>query len=137
MIADLEKITSNYLRTHPTVTPLGTRLVGKTPTQDSGGTTGSWVRVTQLDARDQTRGAPDHLIAYLLQFDCYAGSTGGQPEATSLARTVRAALAAMPGTRDTVVVTSVRFTGHIRLPDTDFSPSRERVVLTAEIRAHT
>jgi hypothetical protein len=136
MIPDLEKVVSNYLRSHTSVTPLGTRFVGKTPTQSSGGTDDSWVRVTQLDARDAT-GDLEHLIVYLLQFDVYASGTGGQPEASTNARTVRAALADLRGsTHDGVTFARVRFTSMARVPDNDFAPARERVILTAEIRAH-
>lgn len=142
MIQDLERIVSDYLRELPAVATLSTRIVGKTPTRDTRGTRDSWVRVTQLAAPDVTGGAPDHLIAYVLQFDCYAGDDEGggphgQPEATQLGRTVRVALREMEATtQDGVVVTEVRITGHLRSPDPEFQPARERVIVTAEIRAH-
>lgn len=138
MIADLEKIASDYLRTHTAVAALSTRFVGKTPTEDTGGTHDAWVRVAQLAAPNVTRGPAEHLVAYLLQLDVYASDDGGQPEANTHARTIRAALHDdFPGQRTGAVVTNVRFTGHLRLPDTEFKPARERVVLTVEIRAHS
>lgn len=136
MIADLEKIANDYLRTHTAVAELDTRFVGKTPTND--GTDEPWVRVQQLDARKRGRARPEHLVSYLLQLDVYAGDEGGQPEANTHARTIRAALHDdFPGIRPGIVVTSVEFTGHIRNPDTAFTPARERVTLTVEIVAHT
>ncbi len=49
-------------------------------------------------------------------------------------RTARAVLHALAGTTtDGVVVTRVRFTGHLRAPDTALEPARERVVLTAQL----
>lgn len=132
MIADLEKIAADYLRDHPAVHALTTRVVSKTPET----TATSWVRTTTLDARDEARSNLDHLITFLLQLDCYAGATGGKPEASHLARTVRSALKGMPGSHDGAVVSRVAFTGHIRIPDTAIEPARERFILTALITAH-
>lgn len=132
MIPNIEKIAGDYLRGHPDVAALGARVVGKPPSQ----TESPWVQLRQLDASDAPTSRAEHLINYLLQADCYAGKEGGQPEAVLLARTVRAALHAMPGVRDGVVITSARFTGMARIPDTDFESARERVVLTATIHAH-
>lgn len=132
MIADLEKIAADYLRAHTAVTALTTRVVSKTPET----TAAAWVRTTTLDARDEARSNLDHLITYLLQFDCYAGVTGGKPEASALARTVRAALKDMTGSHDGAVITRVAFTGHIRIPDTALEPARERLIITAQITAH-
>jgi hypothetical protein len=133
LIPDCEKLTSDYLRTHAEVSTLTSRIVGKTPSD----TSDPWVRVTQLDASNQTLSRPEHLIEYLIQFDCYAGVDGGQPEAKTLASTVREALADMPGaTYDGAVCTNARFTGMARIPDTDFEPARERVILDATIWMH-
>lgn len=133
MIADLEKVAADYLRANAAVRALTTRVVSKTPDTTSAG----WVRTTTLDARDEARSGLDHNITYLLQFDCYAGATGGKPEASALARTVRAALQAMPGVRDGVVVSRVAFTGHIRIPDTALEPARERFIVSAQVTAHS
>lgn len=123
-IPDLERIASDHLRAR------SVRAVGKTPdVRDA-----AWVRVTQLDASQN--GSPDHLVSFLLQFDCYAGETGGQPEAVQLGRTVRALLGDLPGVHGTDVVTGVEITTHARVADTDLEPARERVIVTAEIWAH-
>lgn len=139
MIPDIEKVAGSYLRADSAVAAIvGRRIVGKTPSSVGE----AWVRVTQLDARDAPDSRAEHLINYLLQFDCFAGyeppddAGHGQPEANLLARTVRDALWDMPGVHDDTVVTSVRFTGMTRIPDTDFEPARERVILTASIHAH-
>lgn len=136
MIVDIEKLTSKYLRADPDIIAIGTRIRAVTPAAQSGGTAEPWTRLTMLDAQSATRSRADHLIDYMVQADVYAGSTGGQPEALTHARTVREVLHRMPGLHPDGVVTSVRFTGMIRLPDGDFEPARERVVITAEIIAH-
>lgn len=130
-IVDGEKLLSNYLRTHPDVSGLTARLVGKTPDD----TSTAWVKVQQLNAQDM---APplDHLTRFVLQLDCYAGGTGGQPEANRLARVARAAIRDLPGIHAEGTVTGVGFTGHARIPDVDFDPPRERVVVTAVVYAH-
>jgi hypothetical protein len=132
LIPDGERLVSNYLREHTDVSAIATRVVGKPPPSFED----PWVQVTLLDAANQANSQPEHLINYLIQCDCYAGEDGGQPEAKLLAFTVRAALDAMPGTHDDVVVSSVRFTGMARVPDPDHSPTRERVILTAIVWAY-
>lgn len=126
MMLDGEKLVAGYLRDD------GLRVVGKTP--DSTAT--AWVRLTQLDARDLSE-PKDHLVSYLLQLDCYAGKTGGQPEANTLGLAVRAALRDLPeAVLDDAVVAEARIVGHARIPDTEFTPARERVVVTVDVRAH-
>lgn len=133
MIPDIERIVGDYLRGHDAVAALiGRRVVGKTPeTTDT-----AWVRLTVLNAPSLPSSPVDHLIAFLAQLDCYAGKTGGQPEAILIGRTVRAALDAMAGQFAGAVVTAVRFTGMQRLPDEAWTPTRERMILTATIYAH-
>lgn len=135
VIPDGEKVFGGYLRTHPDITALGARIVGQTPKT----TTDPWVRLTQLDATSVR--SLERLIVYMVQLDCYAGKAGvdgsQQAQASLIVRTVRAALHAMPDTAlDGMVVTSVRFIGMPRIPDSDFEPARERYVLTALIHAH-
>ncbi len=132
MIPDAEKTISSYLRDHPDVSALSTRIVGKTPPA----TAEPWVRVTELDAPAAAASRADHLISFLVQLDVYAGATGGQPEAKTHARTIRAALHAMPGVHDETVVTQVRVIGWLRAPDPDFEPARDRVIITASVIAH-
>ena len=130
-IPDLEKVASDYLRTYAALVSLGARVVGKSPSN----TDAPWVRVTQLDASSDHRS--DHLVDYLLQLDCYAGRTGGQPEANSLGRSVRKALVEMPDASHSAEVSGVMITGHARVPDTDVDePARERVVISAVVWAH-
>lgn len=120
---DVEKVVSDYLRTHADIVALNTRIVGKTP--DSKST--SWVRVTKLDAPQVNQ--PDWLRAFLVQCDCYAGATGGQPEANLLCRTVEAVLGALPNA-------GVRILGGPRGLDTDLEPARDRAITTAHIWLH-
>jgi hypothetical protein len=123
MVPDTERIVSDYLRTHADITALSTRIVGKTPDNKST----SWVRVTELSAPQVNQ--PDHLIEAMIQFDCYAGATGGQPEANTLARTVRAVLGTLPNA-------GVRILGGPRGVDTDLEPARDYKILTALVWVH-
>lgn len=132
LIPDAEKVTSYYLRQHPAVVALDARIVGKTPSS----TAAPWVRVTQLDASQDDTSQFDHLVEFYLQLDCYAGATGGQPEASLLARTVRAAVIDMPGEHDDCIVTRARISGAARVPDQALEPARERVIVTAIVTAH-
>lgn len=138
MIQRAEAILTAYLNADSAITALDARVAGATP----GSQSRPWVRVTQLDATDDRVSNVEHLIDYLLQFDCYAGKDAtdahvGQTEALNLAIAVRVALKAAQGTTlDDVVISSVRFTGMPRIPDTDLEPARERYVLTASIHLH-
>lgn len=132
MIADGERIVSDYLRSHADVDALGTRIVGKTPSSLSA----SWVRVTQLDASNAPNSIPEHLISYLLQIDCYASASGGQREANLLGRTVRGALQEMPGVHDGITVSAVITTNDHRTQDTDLEPARDCRILTVEVYLH-
>jgi hypothetical protein len=133
LIPNVEKIAADYLREHPDIAALCDRVVSKTPDEQAE----PWIRYTQLTAGQERGAVADRLVDAMVQFDCYAGAEGGQPEAALLGRTVRAVLQAMPGIRDEVVVSACRILGHARIPDTDFKPARERVVITAEIYMHS
>lgn len=135
MIPYAEKLVSDFLRSHASVVALGARVVSKTPPA----TEEPWVRVTRLDALNEERSRPEHLIDFMLQFDCYASADNGSPEASLLGRTVRAALHDdLPGTSVAdAVVTAVRIAGDSRQPDTTFTPARERIALTAIVWAHS
>lgn len=122
---DAEKIVGDYLRAAPAVTA---DVVGRTPASTK---SAAWIRLTLIDAPDG--GDDDYFVPYLLQLDCYKG---GQAEVWALAIATRAALKAMPGTQADAVVTAVRFTSTLRLPDQDFEPARERVIITANVYAH-
>jgi hypothetical protein len=133
LIVDGEKLVSNYLRHRTDVTALQTRIVGKTPND----TDRSWVRVTQLDAAQGQQDIADHLVEFYFQLDCFAGREGGQPEASLLARTIRAALTEIPAEHSEGIATGARINGSARIPDTDFEPARERFTITATVWAHT
>ena len=135
-ILDLERVTGNYLRAHPDVTALDARVSGQLPATF----TRPWVRVTQIDALNATDNLRvEHLVSYLLQYDCYAGAEtdNAQAQASQLGRTVRAALIDMQDqTIDGAVITGCAVRSDPRLPDLAFDPPRERRVLTVEIWAH-
>lgn len=137
VIADAEALIGAWLREHDDIAALDARVAGQTPNS----LTRPWIRVTQLAAPDESAGT-EHLIDYMVQLDCYAGSDAtnghtGQAEATLLARTARAVLKATEGsTVDGVVVTRVKFSTHMRAPDTAMEPARERVILVAELMMH-
>lgn len=143
MIPDAEKVVSRYLREHTAIIALQARVVGKTPKD----TVLPWVRVTELDAPQDSDSQADHLVGFYLQLDCYAGAdrdaggeraTSGQPEAKLLARTVRAALQDITAAAHAdCVITGVHVNGASRIPDPDLEPARERVILTTTIHAHT
>lgn len=136
-IPDAEKLVGNYLRDY---SGIGARVVGKTPDDKST----AWIRLTQLNAANDPQVTPDYLITYFLQAECYAGETGGQPEAGTIGRMTRRALdEAKNQTLGTIypggsaTVTNVRFTNHARIPDTEgFEPARERHILDVEVTMH-
>ena len=135
-ILDVERITGDYLRADADITTLQARVAGQLPKTF----TKPWVRVTQIDAANVTGNQRvEHLVSYLLQFDCYAGAEtdNAQAQASALGRTVRAALIDMQDqTLDGAVITGAEVRNDARLPDLDFDPPRERRVLTVEIWAH-
>lgn len=133
-MVDGDKLLGKFLRDHAQITALiGRRVVVDTPKD----TSDPWIRYTLLDAPNATRAQFEHLIAFLMQLDCYAGATGGQPEAKSIAITARELITGeLIGSHPDGVVTGSRILGHIRLPDQDFEPPRERVILTVEFWAH-
>jgi hypothetical protein len=138
LLPDAEQVVGTYLREHPDLVALGANVAGRTPSSMAR----PWVRLTQLDAPKTVGSRPEHLIHFLLQLDAYAGDVAmrdhsGQAEASLLARTVRAALVAMPDeTFDTVVVTDATVVSMPRIPDTTSEPARERYVITAIVRMH-
>lgn len=125
-----EKLISDYLRDRDELEARGCRVVGKTPPD----TATPWIKVTQIGGAQV--GTIDHLVPLVFQLDCYAGKSGGQPEANLLMRTVRALLPEMNGAHSEGVVTGSSVTSAVRLPDTDFEPARERFALTVTVWAH-
>ena len=135
-ILDLEMITGDCLRANADVTALDARVAGQLPKTF----TKPWVRVTQIDAANATDNLRvEHLVSYLLQYDCYAGAEtdNAQAQASALGRTVRAALIDLQDqTLDGAVITGAAVRNDARLDDLDFDPPRSRRVLTVEIWAH-
>lgn len=133
LIPDAEKVVSDYLREVDEVEAIvGRRVVGKTPSSVAE----PWVRLTRINAADDANSSADHLVAFYLQADCYAGASGGQPEANLLGRTVRAALKAMQGTSvGGTVVSRVRVSDG-RIADPQLEPARERTIVTATVYMH-
>lgn len=128
MISDVEAIVTSYLAAET-----GARVMGETPADLDE----PWVRVTQLDASNEAVSRPEHLIAYMLQLECYAGEgTDGQEQAQTLAAEVRDALARMEGKHGGATISGVRFAGMPRVPDTTLEPARQRFILTAHVFAH-
>ena len=138
LIPDAEQVIGGYLREHASLIALQANVAGRTPSALAK----PWVRLTQLDGQNAPGSSAEHLIGYLLQLDCYAGDEAmrdfaGQMQAWLLARSVRAALHELMGaTRSGAVVAQVSFAGMARIPDSDFEPARERVILTATVRMH-
>lgn len=127
MIVDSERMVTDFLRNHPDIDAHILTLPPET-TEDS------WVMVTQLGA-SQTD-LPDHLVAFYLQFDCYAGRTGGPKEANDVGRAVRAALRELNGSQTGGVVSGVQIEEDRRLPDDTFEPARQRRLLSATLWIH-
>lgn len=134
MIPYAEKIVGDYLRTHAGLAAITDRVRGTPPGEKERAT--PWVQVTMLNGPQEPGASVDRLVAFYFQFDCYAGASGGQPEASLLARTVRAALEDLPGVYDEGEVTAVRISGHSHVPDPAIEPRRERYVVTATVWAH-
>jgi hypothetical protein len=129
----MQKLVADYLRAvEPVADIIGRRVVAKTPDT----TAEPWVRLTQL-AAPQTPGSPvDYLVAYYFQLDCYAGKDGGEPEAETLQAAVCDALVAIADTEhDGAQVTAGRVESAHSRPDTDFTPARERFIVTATVHA--
>lgn len=126
---DVEKLLATYLKAET-----GERVVGEIPSS----TGAPWILIRQFDADDRTR-PTDRLNCHFLQLDCYPSENGpaGQGEASALGIEVRDLLLAMPTENFTgAVVTSVVVRGPRRIPDTGFSPARQRYILEAEIYVH-
>jgi hypothetical protein len=134
---DAERVVSDYLRTHPLITAFGARVRGSMPDT----TELPWVRVLQIDARQGVNDTTFHLVDYYLQFDCYAGRTGGHPEASQLARTVSSVLARIgESSHSGAVVTGSRISGGFRSPDPTLTDEdgndRERVIVSGVFWLH-
>jgi hypothetical protein len=131
MIPDAAAIVMPYL-----ADTTASRVVSRTP--DS--LQLPWVRVTEIDAVGDPKSRADHLIDFIMQFECYAGKEAGtdaQGVASDLVRSVRQALSEFEGVYEGVTVNGVRFAGMPRIPDTSIEPAMERFILTAHIYMHS
>lgn len=138
VVPDPERVIYEFLTAHTDIEPLETRIVGRTPSQTTVKQGGKdkvmpWVRVTLLDERNITGAPVEEVVSALLQLDIYAGS---QADVLLHARTIRAALFDdLPGsTVADALVYEVVTVGMARIPDSDFEPARERVMLTIDAR---
>lgn len=132
MIPDGVKIIGDALRA-ALEGPFGARVVTRTPSS----TLDPWVRITQLDAPTVGDARSDHLIEFYVQADCYAGKEGGYGEASDLGRSAREALVGLPaGSHSGAVITGVAIRSMSSIPDVDFEPARDRIILTAAVWAH-
>lgn len=127
-----QKILSDYLREHDDV---GGRVVSHPP--DGNNRASSWIMVTLLSAPQDEDSLHDWYIEFYFQIDCYAGATGGLPEAFTLGGHVRDAIVEMPATgHDDAVVTATKIYGYNPDLDTDMEPARDLVRITASCWMH-
>lgn len=131
---DAEAIIGKYLRSQPALKALGARVLGEPPDDRST----PWVQVIQLDYKAIGDSRSDHLLEWFGQLSCYAGATGGQAEASKLARTVIAEIVNLAEEEvEGATVTGARIVSAPRIPDTDgFEPARERFPVSVEIYLH-
>lgn len=128
-MVDAKKLVSDYLRAHPDIEPV--RVVGKPPDNYDE----PWIQVVVISGTSSMH--PVHLVPYSLQMDCYAGPTGGGPEARAIARAVVGALEGIAGeVHSEGVPTGAALTSFTELPDTDIEPARDRTIVTATVWAH-
>lgn len=134
LIPDGEKIVGAFLRARAEVAALDARVVGKTPED----TSDPWVRLTELDAKPIGGHRSDYAQEFYFQLDCYAGKSGGQPEARLVGRTVRALMMheLRAASHSGAVVTGADLRSSRRDPDDDFEPARERMILTFLVWMH-
>jgi hypothetical protein len=129
-VIDAEALLTEYLK--PIADQLDAVVVGEAPED----TAQAFVKLTQIDARNQGNPDVDRFTRFQVQLDCYASENGpvGQSEAAALYRAMRAALVELP--EEGGEVTAVRFGSAIRMPDNDFKPARQRFIFDAHVYAH-
>lgn len=129
MSADAEKAVSSYLRDHADIMALGTRVVGKPPSD----TAGSWIQVTLINEAPLDLG--DYAQEVYVQFDCYAGAEGGQPEANRLAMAVKSVLNQLRNSSESGgLLGSARASRGPRDVDPDIK--RDRCIVTSYVWLH-
>lgn len=128
-IVDIEAVVATYLR------DLDFRARATPPDESNRGE--PWIQVELVSGPSDDVIPVDWFVAFTVQLACYAGRSGGQPEANRQGFGVRAALDLMPKVAfDDAVVTAVKFVGMNRTPDEHMEPARERYMLDALIHAH-
>lgn len=135
MHPDVEVILVAYLAGRGDVAALTDQIGTRTPPA----TSDPWAKVTAIIDTANARSSALHLTHALVQIDCYGSSDHAtmKAEASELARTIRAALAAMPAATHTgAVVTAVRDLTIRPLPDDDLTPARERYIVEGTITLH-
>jgi hypothetical protein len=133
LIPDGKRIVADYLREDARVASFTSSVRTTSPSD----TSHAWVKITQISALQAPEDPTDHLIEFVLQFDCYAGKMGGPPEAADLSYAVRDALVALRGSQNGAVVTAARILEHSDLPDETFEPERERMIVTSSVFMHS
>lgn len=119
------KLLADHLRSET-----GLRVVAKTP-PDTGP---SWVRLTQLAAPQAPNSKADTVVAYYFQLDCFASEDGGEPEAENMAIAVCAAVIGIDASVSETTAGRIENGGFYN-PDTNFTPARERMIVTATVFA--
>ena len=76
------------------------------------------------------------LVEFDFQIDCYAGATGGLPEAINLAGHVRQAIIEMPDVEHDAVVTATEIWRFFPDTDTDMEPACDLMRITASAWMH-
>ena len=134
MLPDLEQIVVAHLRATSAVTALTSNVGTRTPPS----TDLPWVKASLIHAQPDPSSPALHFASVLVQLDCYGGANRelAQGQASTLARTVQAALNDMPGSHTGAVVTAVKTSGPRRIPDVDMKPARERYIVTADVSTH-
>jgi hypothetical protein len=135
VITDGKRLVMDYLRAHPVITPVTTRVRSTMPDD----TRHPWIKGTLIDISDAAE-PMEHLILYELQFDCYAGEDPdgkpGWPEANDLGLRVRAALKELKGSQGGAVASAVYLRGPKEIVDDDFTPDRARTIVEADVLIH-
>ena len=132
LIPDALEVVGDYLVAHQAVAAIADDRISV----ELGPLDEPQVRMTLFDPVPVGGSRANHLIENFLQFDCYAGRSNSSVEASTLGRTVQAALNDMRGRHEGGTVTNVEFAGGGLMPDTDVKPPRWRYVVEATVHIH-
>lgn len=128
---DVEAIVCGYLRTALSMDRVGTRTPPSTALP--------WLRVTLIDDSLDAKSSAERLVHAYLQIDCYGSSDRdfSSGEARDLARAARSALRVIQAASLSATFTGATGCSIRPLPDSEFTPARERYVLTATLHLHS